>query len=62
MNQKYYLGLDMANGATGWAVTDTGYEIQKKHGKAMWGVRLYDNASTAEERRLKTGMAIQLKP
>ena len=52
MGMDYFLGLDMGTGSLGWAVTDPEYEIVKKHGKALWGVRLFDSASTAEERRV----------
>ncbi|MDE6566587.1 MAG: type II CRISPR RNA-guided endonuclease Cas9 [Lachnospiraceae bacterium] len=48
---KYYLGLDMGTASVGWAVTDKNYEIIKKHGKALWGIRLFEQANTAEERR-----------
>lgn len=51
MEKKYYLGLDIGTGSVGWAVTNTNYEILKSHGKAMWGVRLFDSAETAEVRR-----------
>lgn len=49
---QYYLGLDMGTGSVGWAVTDENYEIVKKHGKALWGIRLFESANTAEERRV----------
>lgn len=49
--EKYYLGLDMGTASVGWAVTDSNYEIVKKHGKALWGIRLFEQANTAEERR-----------
>ena len=51
MAQDYYLGLDMGTGSLGWAVTDSNYQILKKHGKALWGVRLFESAETAEKRR-----------
>lgn len=51
MKQEYYLGLDMGTGSVGWAVTDTDYQVLKSHGKALWGVRLFETAMTAEERR-----------
>lgn len=51
MEQKYFLGLDMGTGSLGWAVTNDKYEVLRKHGKALWGVRLFESASTAEERR-----------
>ena len=52
MGQDYFLGLDMGTGSLGWAVTNDRYEIQRKHGKDLWGVRLFESASTAEERRM----------
>lgn len=52
MGKDYYLGLDMGTGTLGWAVTDDNYEILRKHGKALWGVRLFETANTAEERRM----------
>lgn len=51
MKEKYYLGLDMGTASVGWAVTDENYNVIKKHGKALWGVRLFESANTAEERR-----------
>lgn len=47
----YYLGLDIGTESVGWAVTDESYHIQKRKGKALWGVRLFDGAQTAQERR-----------
>lgn len=51
MKEKYYLGLDMGTASVGWAVTDENYNVIKRHGKALWGVRLFETANTAEERR-----------
>jgi len=51
MGQGYFLGLDMGTGSLGWAVTNDKYEVLRKHGKALWGVRLFESANTAEERR-----------
>lgn len=53
-NKKpYYIGLDMGTSSCGWAVTDENYNIMRGKGKDMWGVRLFEEASTAEERRQK---------
>ena len=52
MEKEYYLGLDIGTGSVGWAVTTPNYEIIRWHGKAMWGVRLFETAKTAEERRI----------
>lgn len=48
---EYYIGLDIGTDSVGWAVTDTSYKIQKKNGKALWGVRLFDEAQPAADRR-----------
>ena len=52
MGQDYFLGLDMGTGSLGWAVTDDLYQVLRRHGKSLWGVRLFESANTAEERRL----------
>ena len=50
--QDYFIGLDMGTGSVGWAVTDQQYRVLRRHGKALWGVRLFESAETAEERRM----------
>lgn len=50
-NKDYYLGLDIGTNSVGWAVTDTAYNVLKFKKKEMWGIRLFDEAITAEERR-----------
>ncbi len=51
MKEKYYIGIDLGTDSCGWAVTDENYNIKKFKGNAMWGVRLFDESNTAEERR-----------
>lgn len=51
MKEQYYVGLDIGTESVGWAVTDTQYQIKKVHGKALWGVRLFDEAQSARDRR-----------
>lgn len=51
MEKDYFLGLDLGTGSLGWAVTNEKYELIRAHGKALWGVRLFESAKTAEERR-----------
>lgn len=51
----YFIGLDIGTNSVGWSVTDEKYNIQKANGKAMWGIRLFEDADTAEERRLLRG-------
>lgn len=52
INEDYYLGLDIGTNSIGWAVTDTNYNVLKLKSKSAWGVRLFDEADTAEERRI----------
>lgn len=52
MKQNYFIGLDIGTGSVGWAVTDEDYKVMRKHGKSLWGVRLFETANTAEERRV----------
>lgn len=49
--KDYYLGLDMGTNSVGWAVTDTEYNLLRKKGKDMWGIREFDEAQPAAERR-----------
>lgn len=51
--KKYYLGLDMGTSSVGWAVTDENYRLLRVKGKDLWGIREFDEARTAEERRTK---------
>lgn len=47
----YFIGLDIGTDSVGWAVTTPEYQLIKRSGKALWGVRLFDAAQTAQERR-----------
>ena len=49
--QEYYIGLNISDTAIGWAVTDSEYHLLKANQKSLWGVRLFDRAETAKERR-----------
>lgn len=49
--KEYYLGLDMGTSSVGWAVTDEKYQLLKAKGKELWGIREFDEAHTAVERR-----------
>ena len=56
MAEKYYLGLDMGTSSLGWAATNEKYQLLRKKGKDLWGVRLFDEAKTAADRRIhRTG-------
>lgn len=49
--REYYLGLDMGTSSVGWAVTDEKYQLLKAKGKDLWGIREFDEAKTAVDRR-----------
>ena len=56
MKKNYSIGLDIGNTSVGWAVIgDDDQKIIKKgkgsNRKALWGVRLFESADTASERR-----------
>ena len=51
-DDRYFIGLDIGTDSVGWAVTDPSYNVIKKNGKALWGIRLFDAASGKAERRL----------
>lgn len=49
----YYLGLDVGSASVGWAVCDENYNLCRFKNKDMWGIRLFEMAQTAAERRVK---------
>lgn len=49
--QDYFLGFDMGTSSVGWAVTNTKYELLRKKGKDMWGIREFEEAETSAKRR-----------
>ena len=51
-NDDFYIGLDCGTDSVGWAVTDEKYNILRAKGKNLWGVRLFESADTAAERRV----------
>ena len=53
MQKEYYLGLDMGTSSVGWAVTDENYKLLRVKGKDLWGIREFEEAQTAAERRSK---------
>ncbi len=49
------LALDIGTTSVGWAIIDNDYKIVNYKDKDLWGVRLFDSASTAETRRTQRG-------
>lgn len=53
-DKKYNIGLDIGTTSVGWAVVECeNQKIIRKGNKALWGVRLFEEASTAQDRRSK---------
>lgn len=52
-DKKYYLGLDIGTDSVGWAVTDVNYKLLRVNNKNLWGVRLFDKANPANDRRMQ---------
>ena len=50
--KKYNIGLDIGTSSVGWAVVEEGNQkILRKGNKALWVVRLFDEAQKADKRR-----------
>ena len=49
--KNYSLGLDIGTNSIGWAVVDDDNQLVKKNGFTLWGVRMFDEAKTAADRR-----------
>ena len=57
MKKKYNIGLDIGTTSVGWAVVEENTQKIMKKGTgnkkcALWGVRLFDSANTAKDRRM----------
>lgn len=56
VKNSYSIGLDIGTSSVGWAVINSKtFKIVRRGNKALWGVRLFEEASTAEARRLFRG-------
>ena len=51
-NKEWYLGLDVGSASVGWAATDSNYNLLRKNKKRLWGTRLFEEATTAADRRV----------
>lgn len=50
--KNYNIGLDIGTTSVGWAVVETdNQKVMRKGNKALWGVRLFDEANPAAQRR-----------
>lgn len=50
---KFYIGIDIGTDSVGVACTDENYRLLRARGKDLWAVRLFDEAKSAAERRIK---------
>lgn len=50
--KNYFLGFDIGTNSIGWATTDEEYNLLKARGQDFWGTYLFDEAMTAESRRM----------
>lgn len=50
--KEYNIGLDIGTNSVGWAVTDKFNNLVKYKGKNMWGSRLFEEGTTAKQRRV----------
>lgn len=53
MKKEYFIGIDMGTSTVGWAAVDTEYHLLRAKGKDLWGIREFDEAKSAAERRTK---------
>ena len=51
VTSDYFIGLDCGTDSIGWAATDPDYHVLRYRGNAMWGIRLFEEAVTAQDRR-----------
>ena len=51
--EKLYIGLDIGTNSAGIACSDENYNLVRAKGKDCWATRLFDEASTAADRRVK---------
>lgn len=53
--EDFYISLDIGTNSVGYAVVDPNYNLIKIKGQKVWGVRLFEEAKSAEDRRMKRG-------
>ena len=54
VKKDYNIGLDIGTESVGWSVVEVNNQkVMRKGNKALWGVRLFEKANTAADRREK---------
>jgi CRISPR-associated endonuclease Csn1 len=52
--KEYNIGLDIGTNSVGWSVVEVdNQKVMRKGNKALWGVRLFEEANSAETRRMQ---------
>ena len=51
--KKFYLGMDIGTDSVGMACTDEEYKLLRAKGQDLWSVRLFEEAQSALDRRVK---------
>ena len=53
MKKNYNIGLDIGTSSVGWAIVECNTQkVIRRNGKSLWGVRIFNSAATAEDRRI----------
>lgn len=61
-NKKpYYIGLDIGTNSCGYAAVYEDFSVARTKGRDLWGVRLFDEGKTAQDRRLARSARRSLK-
>jgi len=58
--KEYYVGLDIGTASVGWAVVDKEMHLLKNSEKHLWGSRVFEQAQTAQNRRMARGIRRRL--
>ncbi|MCL2556536.1 MAG: type II CRISPR RNA-guided endonuclease Cas9 [Firmicutes bacterium] len=60
-SEKIFIGLDIGTESVGYALTNENYQVPQIGGKPLMGVRLFDTAETAENRRMQRAAKVRLQ-
>lgn len=58
---NYFVGFDIGTNSVGWAATNEAYELLKFKSHKMWGSRLFSEADTAVDTRMKRSARRRLR-
>ena len=55
-NNELYIGLDVGTNSVGFAATDSDFNLLRLKGKTVWGTRIFSDANSAQERKIKRSL------